>query len=41
VGAHLRVLLAAENLLDQEYKYHGSGVYSPGTSVVLQVEGTL
>lgn len=41
VGAHLRVLLAAENLLDQEYKYHGSGVYAPGTSVVLQVEGTL
>jgi outer membrane receptor protein involved in Fe transport len=41
IGPHLRVLLAAENLLDRKYKYHGSGVYAPGTNVILQLEGTI
>jgi outer membrane receptor protein involved in Fe transport len=41
IGSHLRVILAAENLLDQAYKFHGSGVWAPGTNVILTVEGLL
>jgi len=29
----LTLYLTAENLLDAEYKYHGSGVYGPGRGV--------
>lgn len=37
----LRVTLDARNLLDETYKYHGSGVYGPGASVVLSVTAEL
>ncbi len=37
-GRWVRVSAAAENLLDQQYKYHGSGVYRPGRQVVLGAE---
>lgn len=36
--SHIRCNIAVDNLLDKGYKYHGSGVYSPGTSVVFTVE---
>ena len=36
---HLRVNLALENLLNVKYKYHGSGIWSPGTNAVVSVEG--
>ena len=38
VARTLRVSAAVENLLDQQYKYHGSGVYRPGRQVVLGAE---
>jgi outer membrane receptor protein involved in Fe transport len=41
IGSHVRVSLAAENLLDARYKYHGSGVFAPGTQVVLTLESML
>ena len=37
----LRVTLDARNLLDETYKYHGSGVYGPGASVVLSLAAAL
>jgi len=37
----LRVTLDAHNLLDETYKYHGSGVYGPGASVVLSLAAAL
>jgi outer membrane receptor protein involved in Fe transport len=40
-GDALRVALDARNLLDETYKYHGSGVYGPGASVVLSVTAAL
>ena len=36
---HLRVTAAVENLLNKKYKYHGSGIWSPGTNAVVSVEG--
>ncbi len=33
-----RVTLAAENLLNKAYKYHGSGLYAPGTNLVAGLE---
>ncbi len=36
---HARLTLNAENLLDKKYKYHASGIYSPGTNVIVGVEG--
>lgn len=38
VARTLRIQAAVENLLDQQYKYHGSGVYRPGRQVVLGAE---
>jgi len=32
---HYQLLLRIENLLNQKYKLHGSGLYGPGTNVVL------
>jgi outer membrane receptor protein involved in Fe transport len=37
----LRVTLDAQNLLDETYKYHGSGIYGPGASAVLSVTAEL
>lgn len=36
-----RIGLLVENLLNAEYKYHGSGVYSPGTNVIATVAATI
>lgn len=36
---HLRLGLAVENLLDEDYKFHGSGLFSPGTNAILSLEG--
>jgi outer membrane receptor protein involved in Fe transport len=38
LGARLRVTAALENLFDQRYKYHGSGVLRPGFQAVLGAE---
>lgn len=35
---HLRWQLALDNILNKKYKYHGSGVYNPGTNLVLTLE---
>lgn len=35
---HLRWHLDLENILNQKYKYHGSGIYNPGASLVLTLE---
>jgi outer membrane receptor protein involved in Fe transport len=37
----LRLGLRVENILDEGYKYHGSGIYAPGTNAILYVEGTI
>ncbi len=37
----LRLVVAAENLLDRDYKYHASGVYAPGFNLVATIEGSL
>ncbi len=37
-GEHHRLSLAVENLLDEQYKYHGSGIYAPGTNALLGYE---
>jgi len=34
----VKFTLAVENLLDKEYKYHGSGIYSPGVNAIFSVE---
>jgi len=36
---HLRLGLEVENLLDADYKLHGSGVYGAGTNAKLTLEG--
>ena len=36
---HLQVGLSVENLLDEDYKYHGSGVFAAGTNAVLTIRG--
>lgn len=36
---HFRMSLTLENLTDEKYKYHASGVYSAGRSVISSVEG--
>jgi len=36
---HLRAAFTVENLLNEEYKYHASGVYAPGVNAVLSMEG--
>jgi hemoglobin/transferrin/lactoferrin receptor protein len=41
VGSHLRVTLALENLTDESYRYHASGIQSAGLGVSAVVEGTL
>jgi outer membrane receptor protein involved in Fe transport len=33
-----RLVLAIENLLDQRYKYHASGVYAAGTNAIMSYE---
>ena len=38
---NVRVSLVAENLLDNLYKYHGSGIYASGVNVLLTVEAFL
>jgi len=35
---HLRWHLALDNILNKKYKYHGSGIYNPGTTIVLTLE---
>ncbi|MBU1536408.1 TonB-dependent receptor [Myxococcota bacterium] len=35
----LRLVVGLENLLDQKYKYHASGIYSPGRSVTVSLGG--
>jgi hemoglobin/transferrin/lactoferrin receptor protein len=35
---HLRWQLALDNILNKKYKYHGSGIYNPGATVVLTLE---
>jgi len=35
---HVRLTLAAENLLDKRYKYHASGIFSPGINVLVTCE---
>jgi outer membrane cobalamin receptor len=35
---HFRFVLNLENILDEKYKYHGSGVYRPGFQVVTCAE---
>jgi hemoglobin/transferrin/lactoferrin receptor protein len=35
---HFRLGMTVENLLDYRYKYHASGVYSPGTNAVITAE---
>jgi iron complex outermembrane recepter protein len=35
---HVRFNLAFENILDRKYKYHGSGIHSPGANAILTVE---
>ncbi len=37
VREHLRAGLDVQNLLNKKYKYHGSGVWAPGTNAVLTV----
>jgi len=39
LGEGFAVGLQLQNLLDADYKTHGSGVYGPGTNVVLEVRG--
>jgi outer membrane receptor protein involved in Fe transport len=39
VGGHFRLVLNAEDLTDKRYRYHASGLYAPGRSVVLTAEG--
>jgi len=41
VQEHLRVTLGVENLLDETYRYHGSGIFAPGSSVILTIQGDL
>lgn len=35
---HLRCNLDIENIFNKAYKYHGSGIYNPGTGVALTLE---
>jgi outer membrane receptor protein involved in Fe transport len=37
---HHRLVLAVENLLDRQYKYHGSGVYAAGTNAIASYEAS-
>ena len=34
IGPHMDVTLRVENLSNEPYKYHGSGVWAPGLSAV-------
>jgi hemoglobin/transferrin/lactoferrin receptor protein len=34
----VRITLGVENIFNKKYKYHASGIYSPGTGVVLTLE---
>jgi outer membrane receptor protein involved in Fe transport len=36
--SHIRLNLALENVFNKKYKYHASGIYSPGAQVVLGLE---
>jgi outer membrane receptor protein involved in Fe transport len=38
LGERARLTVAAENLSDEAYKLHGSGVYRPGRQIVLGIE---
>jgi outer membrane receptor protein involved in Fe transport len=38
VTDNLAWTLAVENITNEAYKYHGSGVYAPGTNAILSVE---
>ena len=35
-----RLTLGVENLLDAEYRYHGSGIYAPGTNIQAALEAS-
>ena len=35
---HIRLSMAIENMLDEEYKYHASGIYSPGFNAIMTAE---
>jgi outer membrane receptor protein involved in Fe transport len=37
---HYRLVLAVENLLNAEYRYHGSGLYAPGTNALVSYEAS-
>jgi len=37
---HHRAVLTVENLLDEDYKYHGSGVWAPGTNAIASYEAS-
>jgi outer membrane receptor protein involved in Fe transport len=41
INRHLRFVLFVENLLNAQYKYHGSGILAPGLSARIGLEGTL
>lgn len=34
----VRLVLAVENMTNEKYKYHASGVYGPGTNGIVSVE---
>jgi outer membrane receptor protein involved in Fe transport len=39
--SHVRVGVALENLLNQKYRYHGSGLWAPGINAIIRVAWTL
>ncbi len=41
INRHVRVTLAVDNLTNNKYRYHGSGLWAPGTNVMLTAEGDL
>ena len=38
---HLQLSAVFENVFDQVYRVHGSGINGPGRGLVIQVEGAL
>jgi hemoglobin/transferrin/lactoferrin receptor protein len=38
VRKSLKITLALENILDKKYKYHGSGIWSPGRDFIIATE---
>lgn len=35
---HIRLSLGVENIFNRKYKYHASGIYSPGTDIIISLE---